>query len=51
MDGLQFEDGLHVVEQIKEWLEGQFDSLVSLLAAFAESDNRMAEEIPAEDGR
>ena len=33
------------VERVKEWLAGQVDLLISLLAALAENDNRM----PVED--
>ncbi len=49
---IQFDNGLHQLQPVREWLAGQFDILVSLLAAFAESDNRMeADDVPIEDGR
>lgn len=51
-EAMQFENGLYKLGQMKSWLAGQFDELVSLLAAFEESDSKMdADEIPVEDGR
>lgn len=51
-EAMIFENGLYKLGQIKDWLAGQFDELVSLLAASAESDNKMeADEIPVDNGR
>ncbi len=51
-EAMQFDNGLNGLRQVKDWLAGQIDELVSLLAAFAEDDSKMeAEEIPVDDVR